>query len=239
MRCEITASVGLSIGVRAGAHRPNPEYPALLSGSRPGRVLGEGGDKWTSRAVAVRSSPARSRSIAAAAFPMLPSHHPIGEDRLPALPASARQHVPGAAVHRGQSRGGRCQRHRERVRQPRRHCPLTARAFNCAPILRRVCHLLCSLRRRALAHRCCKRTFPWTQWLPLYNFKTDLVRDVVAGVTVGVMAVPQAMSYATVAGESLRPCAGADRVPARRAIPPARRRARLRSAQLLTHRAVL
>lgn len=55
--------------------------------------------------------------------------------------------------------------------------------------------------RASLRRRFCKRTFPWTQWLPTYSFKTDLVRDVVAGVTVGVMAVPQAMSYATVAGE--------------------------------------
>ena len=36
---------GLSIDVRADAHRPNPEYPALLSGSRSGLVLGEGGVK--------------------------------------------------------------------------------------------------------------------------------------------------------------------------------------------------
>ena len=35
---------GLSIDVRADTHRPNPEYPALVSGPRSGRVLGEGGD---------------------------------------------------------------------------------------------------------------------------------------------------------------------------------------------------
>lgn len=43
------------------------------------------------------------------------------------------------------------------------------------------------------------RTFPWVRWLPTYDWKSDFVRDCVAGVTVGVMAVPQAMSYATVA----------------------------------------
>eukprot|EP01043_Picozoa_sp_COSAG02_P000521 COSAG02_NODE_9_length_59728_cov_36.104714_44_plen_159_part_00 len=53
------------------------------------------------------------------------------------------------------------------------------------------------------AGRFCRRTFPWTQWMPAYSFKSDFVRDVVAGLTVGVMAVPQAMSYATVAGTRL------------------------------------
>ena len=35
----------LSIGLTSGPHKPNPEYPALLSSSRSGRVLGEGGVK--------------------------------------------------------------------------------------------------------------------------------------------------------------------------------------------------
>ena len=39
--------------------------------------------------------------------------------------------------------------------------------------------------------------------MPSYSFKSDFLRDVVAGLTVGVMAVPQAMSYATVAGARL------------------------------------
>jgi MFS superfamily sulfate permease-like transporter len=46
------------------------------------------------------------------------------------------------------------------------------------------------------------------QWLPTYSAKNDLIRDVVAGLTVGVMAVPQAMSYATVAGTQPRLFAG-------------------------------
>ncbi len=33
----------LSIGLTSGPHKPNPDYPALLSSSRPGRVLGDGG----------------------------------------------------------------------------------------------------------------------------------------------------------------------------------------------------
>ena len=60
--------------------------------------------------------------------------------------------------------------------------------------------LRCELPPTPRCTRCCKRTFPWTRWLPGYSFKNDLVKDVVAGLTVGVMAVPQAMSYATVAG---------------------------------------
>jgi MFS superfamily sulfate permease-like transporter len=49
------------------------------------------------------------------------------------------------------------------------------------------------------AKACSLRTFPWVRWLPAYDWKGDFMRDVIAGVTVGVMAVPQAMSYATVA----------------------------------------
>ena len=41
---------------------------------------------------------------------------------------------------------------------------------------------------------------PIVEWLPKYKVGRDLQRDFVAGVTVGIMAVPQAMSYATVAG---------------------------------------
>jgi MFS superfamily sulfate permease-like transporter len=60
----------------------------------------------------------------------------------------------------------------------------------------------------SVARRFCRRTFPWLQWLPTYSAKNDLIRDVVAGLTVGVMAVPQAMSYATVAGTQPRLFAG-------------------------------
>ena len=55
--------------------------------------------------------------------------------------------------------------------------------------------------------RCCakfwKRNFAYltiVNWLPAYSFKNSFLKDLVSGITVGVMAVPQAMSYATVAG---------------------------------------
>lgn len=38
------------------------------------------------------------------------------------------------------------------------------------------------------------------EWLPTYSWRHSLLRDCLAGITVGVIAVPQSMSYATVAG---------------------------------------
>lgn len=43
---------------------------------------------------------------------------------------------------------------------------------------------------------------PIFEWFPRYKVKEQLHHDVIAGATVGVMCVPQAMSYATVAGLS-------------------------------------
>ncbi|KAA0159170.1 hypothetical protein FNF31_01830 [Cafeteria roenbergensis] len=43
---------------------------------------------------------------------------------------------------------------------------------------------------------------PIFRWVPLYKVSTNLPRDIVAGLTVGFMAVPQALSYAAVAGLS-------------------------------------
>ena len=40
-------------------------------------------------------------------------------------------------------------------------------------------------------------------WLREYKMKKNLSRDIVAGLTVGVMCVPQAMSYASIAGLSV------------------------------------
>jgi len=41
---------------------------------------------------------------------------------------------------------------------------------------------------------------PILRWLPYYQPGMQVSRDIVAGLTVGVMAVPQALSYASVAG---------------------------------------
>uniref|UniRef100_A0AC34PUR6 STAS domain-containing protein n=1 Tax=Panagrolaimus sp. JU765 TaxID=591449 RepID=A0AC34PUR6_9BILA len=41
---------------------------------------------------------------------------------------------------------------------------------------------------------------PILYWLPRYNLKENLVNDVIAGVTCGIMAVPQGMAYASLAG---------------------------------------
>jgi SulP family sulfate permease len=44
-----------------------------------------------------------------------------------------------------------------------------------------------------------KRWFPILSWLPEYK-KSDLAGDITAGITVGVMVVPQGMAYAMIAG---------------------------------------
>lgn len=60
------------------------------------------------------------------------------------------------------------------------------------------------LMRRQLAQRCCsystlKAWLPILSWLPKYNLKW-LKMDVLAGLTVGLTTVPQALAYAEVAG---------------------------------------
>ncbi len=55
----------------------------------------------------------------------------------------------------------------------------------------------------------CSRTRVWriltcllpiVEWLPKYKFREDLVPDAIAGITVGVMHIPQGMAYASLAG---------------------------------------
>ncbi|KAK6039234.1 hypothetical protein COOONC_23261 [Cooperia oncophora] len=47
---------------------------------------------------------------------------------------------------------------------------------------------------------------PILKWLPQYNVKNNLVRDIIGGLTVGIMHVPQGMAYASLAG--VRPVNG-------------------------------
>ncbi|TKR69272.1 hypothetical protein L596_021453 [Steinernema carpocapsae] len=42
--------------------------------------------------------------------------------------------------------------------------------------------------------------FPIISWLPNYNFREDLVHDIIGGFTVGVMHVPQGIAYAILSG---------------------------------------
>ncbi|RCN52331.1 hypothetical protein ANCCAN_01373 [Ancylostoma caninum] len=41
---------------------------------------------------------------------------------------------------------------------------------------------------------------PILDWLPKYQFKTDLLQDAIGGLTVGIMHVPQGIAYALLAG---------------------------------------
>lgn len=41
---------------------------------------------------------------------------------------------------------------------------------------------------------------PIAQWLPDYNWRRNLSKDVVAGITIGVLLIPQGLAYATLAG---------------------------------------
>lgn len=49
------------------------------------------------------------------------------------------------------------------------------------------------------AVKCAQTHLPITSWLPKYSF-ISLLRDIIAGLTVGLMVVPQGLAYATIAG---------------------------------------
>ena len=44
-----------------------------------------------------------------------------------------------------------------------------------------------------------QKFFPFLQWLANYK-KTNFTQDLVAGITVGIVLVPQGMAYAMIAG---------------------------------------
>lgn len=64
-------------------------------------------------------------------------------------------------------------------------------------------HILKNWARRKVGNACTKKTLykrlPILTWLPKYS-KGDAIGDLVAGITVGLMCVPQSLAYANVAG---------------------------------------
>lgn len=44
-----------------------------------------------------------------------------------------------------------------------------------------------------------KKKFPIVEWLPKYNLETA-ISDLIAGITVGLTTIPQAIAYALIAG---------------------------------------
>uniref|UniRef100_A0A0N4TE99 Sulfate_transp domain-containing protein n=1 Tax=Brugia pahangi TaxID=6280 RepID=A0A0N4TE99_BRUPA len=41
---------------------------------------------------------------------------------------------------------------------------------------------------------------PILQWLPNYQWKNDMIHDIIGGLTIGIMHVPQGIAYAVLAG---------------------------------------
>uniref|UniRef100_A0A5S6R0D7 STAS domain-containing protein n=1 Tax=Trichuris muris TaxID=70415 RepID=A0A5S6R0D7_TRIMR len=55
-----------------------------------------------------------------------------------------------------------------------------------------------SVRVHAWRYLC--RLLPVISWLPRYDFKANMLSDLIAGITVGIMLIPQSMAYGTLAG---------------------------------------
>lgn len=55
------------------------------------------------------------------------------------------------------------------------------------------------VRTKETTMKCLHKYLPITSWLPKYSWES-LLRDVIAGLTVGLMVVPQGLAYATIAG---------------------------------------
>ncbi|NWV69886.1 S26A2 protein, partial [Malurus elegans] len=58
----------------------------------------------------------------------------------------------------------------------------------------------CSCSRPALGRALC-RLFPMLDWLPRYNPRAQLLGDVVSGLLVGIVAIPQSISYSILANQ--------------------------------------
>ena len=60
---------------------------------------------------------------------------------------------------------------------------------------------ICNLKPREIL----TNTFPVLQWLPRYNLKKDLLKDVISGLTVSSLQIPQGITYGNLlAGQSAR-----------------------------------
>lgn len=47
-----------------------------------------------------------------------------------------------------------------------------------------------------------KKILPIINWLPNYSYKKHLLKDIIAGITIGTMVIPQSMAYSNIAGLS-------------------------------------
>lgn len=58
----------------------------------------------------------------------------------------------------------------------------------------------CACNRQTIATFFC-RLFPVLDWLPRYNVKTQLLGDAISGLLVGIVAIPQSISYSLLANQ--------------------------------------
>lgn len=60
-------------------------------------------------------------------------------------------------------------------------------------------NLFSEWKRKVFNRKTLKKRFPIVTWLPKYN-KTDAIGDLIAGFTVGLTVIPQALAFAGIAG---------------------------------------
>lgn len=94
-----------------------------------------------------------------------------------------------------------------RCNVPVSSCAVTKCYKACAPPLTRPASMCCPRACRYAKSYGSYNTWQWAStllpclaWLRTYNWRKDLVWDIVAGISVGTMVVPQGMSYANIAG---------------------------------------
>ncbi|GAA5840778.1 hypothetical protein JCM9279_001217 [Rhodotorula babjevae] len=118
------------------------------------------------------------------------------DEMLPAADASQRDPstVQQPPPHHEQGRASVLARAKAKALRYIDYDPLVVEAASVSETLKRA--VAGNPRQGALAY--VSRLFPFVRWLPLYNVKW-LIGDLIAGITVGMVLVPQAMSYAKIA----------------------------------------
>ncbi|XP_009880380.1 PREDICTED: sulfate transporter-like [Charadrius vociferus] len=72
--------------------------------------------------------------------------------------------------------------------------------FSTKELIRKKSREVCTCNHQAIITFFC-RLFPVLDWLPRYNVKTQLLGDVISGLLVGIVAIPQSISYSLLANQ--------------------------------------